>query len=56
MLADKVANFGMVGGEFAIDTLVEAINDFLDGTDTQIGGDQGVFEFLEQVGIDFFFA
>ena len=56
MLTDEAANFAGVADEFAVDALANGFQNFGRGADAYIGGDEGVFEFVEEVGIDLFFA
>ena len=56
VLADEVLQFGGVAKLVALHALADAIEDFVGGVDADIGGDEGGFELIEQIGIDFFLA
>ncbi len=53
---NEAANFAGVADEFPVDALANGFEDFGGGADPDVGGDEGVFEFVEQVGIDFLLA
>ena len=55
-LADKILQFGGVAKLVALHALADAIEDFVGGVDADVGGDEGEFELIEQIGIDFFLA
>ncbi len=51
--ANQVLQFGDVGKLVAFHALTDAIQNLVGRIDPDIGGDQRVFELIEQVGIDF---
>ena len=38
--------------QMAVDALPDALEDFGRGLDTDIGGDERVFQFVEEIGVD----
>ena len=56
MISDEAANFAGVADEFTVDSLADGFEDFGGGADPDVGRDEGIFEFVEQVGVNFFFA
>lgn len=56
MGSNEAANFAGVADEFSVDALANGFEYFGGGTDSDVGGDEGVFELVEKVGIDFFFT
>ena len=56
VFANQAAQFGGVVDELAVHALADSFEDFGGGADADVGGDEGVFEFFEQVGVDFLAA
>ena len=56
VLADEVLQLGGVAKLVALHALADALQDFVGGADADVGGDERVFQLIEQIGIDFFLA
>ena len=49
VFADEVPQLGGVGELVAFHALANAFQNFAGGTDTDVGGDQGEFQFIQQI-------
>ncbi len=53
VLTDEFFEFGGVGDHMAVDTLADPVQHLGSRLGADVGGDQRVFEFLQDVGVDF---
>ena len=56
VFADQVLQFGGVGELVAVHALADALQNLVGGADADIGGDERVFQLVEQIGVDFLAA
>ena len=56
MLANEAAQFGGVVQLVALHALADAVENLLGGRDADIGGDEGEFQLVEQIGVDHLLA
>ncbi len=56
IFADEAAEFAGIADQFAVYALPDSLQDFVGGGYSDIGADEGVFEFFEKIGVDGFAA
>ena len=52
ILADQAAEFRRIANELAVYALPDAVEDLVGGRDADIGADERIFQFIEEVRID----
>ncbi len=56
VFADQILQLGGIGQLVALHALADSLQNLVGGMDADIGGDQRVFQFIQQVGIDLLLA